>query len=587
MKATAIPFVLSLTTILRVASFSPAVSHHTRPFLKKIQTKSTTFVVRKNWSKDALFMSDGAVGLEEATLPDIFPALSESLHSLGFSTPTPIQSASAAKAVDGENLLLIAPTGSGKTLAYLLPALSKAITEDKTVLCVAPTRELAVQLMRDSLSLLSVLSNDAESAVLLAVRGADIPTPAELSTATMIIGTPQELNIVLTNVGGGYEFLAGDTLSTVVLDEVDVLLPLPPKQLRTALDKGRDKPKKDRNTPQDERRRQEQRRKLMAAKRKGTEINDSKQIITQTEKLLNLIASCRFAGGEDAMPPQILAGSATASRKTLDRLNRAMRNAAEEASSTFDLVWSKDIKACRPEGDTQKEGEEHTIRTVTVPSQVDHRYVCLPKESASSPASVLTAVANAAKVLKPKTALVFLCGEFGKANIKAKEVAKAKPSGATSKARRNSMLKNKKMASKAEMKDKAKSPTAVLSARKTCAILEKLGIDAQPLHVALGLELNVKEGDETIETPPFLVTFEGSARGLHFDGVDAVFVVGRPASAASYLHLAGRVGRASTSDGNVVIKPGTVVSVCTKGSATELDKWTRQIGGSALEELVL
>jgi superfamily II DNA/RNA helicase len=110
----------------------------------------------------------------------------------------------------------------------------------------------------------------------------------------------------------------------------------------------------------------------------------------------------------------------------------------------------------------------------------------------------------------------------------------------------------------------------------------------QPLHVALGLELNAKDDDTDAEDAPFLVTFEGSARGLHFDAVDVVFVVGRPASAASYLHLAGRVGRASArADGGVEYCPGTVVSLCTKGSATELEKWTRQIGGTSLEELVL
>ena len=82
------------------------------------------------------------------------------------------------------------------------------------------------------------------------------------------------------------------------------------------------------------------------------------------------------------------------------------------------------------------------------------------------------------------------------------------------------------------------------------------------------------------------MTFEGSARGLHFDEVDVVFVVGRPASAASYLHLAGRVGRSSADrDGNIVVRPGTVISVCTKGSATELEKWTKQIGGSELKRL--
>jgi superfamily II DNA/RNA helicase len=113
----------------------------------------------------------------------------------------------------------------------------------------------------------------------------------------------------------------------------------------------------------------------------------------------------------------------------------------------------------------------------------------------------------------------------------------------------------------------------------------------KPLHVAIGLEKNVNNDDDADkDAPPFLVTFEGSARGLHFDAVDTVFIVGRPASAASYLHLAGRVGRSSTStngDGSVVIRPGTVVSMCTKGSATELEKWTRQIGGTTLEELVL
>ena len=109
--------------------------------------------------------------------------------------------------------------------------------------------------------------------------------------------------------------------------------------------------------------------------------------------------------------------------------------------------------------------------------------------------------------------------------------------------------------------------------------------------MALGLEHNAKGVDDDQEDPPpFLVTFEGSARGLHFDNVDAVFVLGRPSSAASYLHLAGRVGRSSTSgaeDGSVLINPGTVVSLCTKGAATELEKWTKQIGGTDLKELVL
>ena len=107
-------------------------------------------------------------------------------------------------------------------------------------------------------------------------------------------------------------------------------------------------------------------------------------------------------------------------------------------------------------------------------------------------------------------------------------------------------------------------------------------------------------------SPPCLVTFEGSARGLHFEGVDTVFVVGRPRSAASYLHLAGRVGRhaaaaaaaagtargcegdgggecggvggdGGSGDGSARVLPGTVVSVTTVGGARELEAWVAQL----------
>jgi len=91
-----------------------------------------------------------------------------------------------------------------------------------------------------------------------------------------------------------------------------------------------------------------------------------------------------------------------------------------------------------------------------------------------------------------------------------------------------------------------------------CFGLAKLGIETKPLHVALGLDNEEpsknggaseegsgsggdeddESGDEsTSDLPPFLVTFEGAATGLHLDDVDTVFVVGRPSSAASYLHL--------------------------------------------------
>ena len=81
---------------------------------------------------------------------------------------------------------------------------------------------------------------------------------------------------------------------------------------------------------------------------------------------------------------------------------------------------------------------------------------------------------------------------------------------------------------------------------------------------------NHKDGGRS----PVYVTFEDSARGLHFDGVDAVFTVGLPASAASYLHLAGRTGRRLGGEG----KPGTVVTVLPPKAVSILESWSSQLG---------
>jgi hypothetical protein len=555
---------------------------------------------------------------EVLSLSELYPSLSSSLQKLGFSSPTTIQAASAGRSKE-ENLIMIAPTGSGKTLAYLLPAIEKALAVGGTVLVVAPTRELSVQLNYVASSILANLTPDGneyeseneptpDMKVLLAVKGIDAPTPEQLNAATVLVGTPLELYQVLTKIQGGLEFIAGDILTSVILDEVDVLLPPAPKELRTALD-GTDKDKKrgykdefgiirkKRNTPQDERRRQEQKRKLNAVQRSGIQMSSgSKQVVGPTDNILNLIAT-RYGSGRDIFPCQVLAGSATASRRTLDRLNKALYDAATEAASTVEVVWAGNVKACRPEVMVDEEKSEdvnlptndvqHTIRAVTVPEEVKHQYITLSKEAAASPKASMEAVKKAVEILKPKTALLFLCGDFCKSEVKQKvEVSKnirvpSERVKKTAQARKRAAMKNKKFAPPQQ-----NSPLT-FSARQACSMLTNLGIDAMPLHVALGLELNAKDTDEDADIPPFLVTFEGSARGLHIDDVDAVFLVGRPASAASYLHLAGRVGRSLPAQGGVTIRPGTVVSLCTNGSAKELEKWTKQIGGTPAEELIL
>lgn len=298
-------------------------------------------------------------------------------------------------------------------------------------------------------------------------------------------------------------------------------------------------------------------------------------------------------------------------------MNKALRSAGMEGGVVggkgLKGVWQGRINVCRPEaggdgasGDStaKEEDQVHTIRAVTVPSVVDHRYVNMSKAAVTNSHEVLTNVAKVMQKLKPKSSLLFICGEFSRSLLKEKKREGPKVTGNTSQARRNAKrrqvsIKNQKSK---DQNGNTAGGTEPLSVRKACSVLQSMGVDAQPMHVVLGLETgkgdempeeNENQDDNEVELPPVLVTFEGSARGLHFDGVDMVFVVGRPTSAASYLHLAGRVGRAMsadvTSEGTeeVEIRPGTVVSFCSKGRVTELEKWKNQVGATELEEIEL
>ena len=89
-----------------------------------------------------------------------------------------------------------------------------------------------------------------------------------------------------------------------------------------------------------------------------------------------------------------------------------------------------------------------------------------------------------------------MCGEFQKQ--KAAESTKkrvAKPGQRIQPRRgRQKTLKQKKM--EAAAASRAKAPVQGMSARMACKGLGMVGIEAKPLHVALGLEANVEETEE-------------------------------------------------------------------------------------------
>jgi superfamily II DNA/RNA helicase len=77
----------------------------------------------------------------------IAPKLLDILNRLKITSPTPIQSQSIPKAIEGNDLIGIAQTGTGKTFAYGLPMIQKLCqsTQSEKGLIVVPTRELAIQ----------------------------------------------------------------------------------------------------------------------------------------------------------------------------------------------------------------------------------------------------------------------------------------------------------------------------------------------------------------------------------------------------------------------------------------------------------
>lgn len=87
---------------------------------------------------------------------------------------------------------------------------------------------------------------------------------------------------------------------------------------------------------------------------------------------------------------------------------------------------------------------------------------------------------------------------------------------------------------------------------------------------ASGVGEQASEEGKTKSTEYLLVTGEDSVRGLHLDGLDLVFVIGRPNTPDEYVHIAGRTGRAG--------KSGKVINIVGTGKAGSLLTWEHMLG---------
>ena len=157
-------------------------------------------------------MNFSELGLTEAQL--------RACESLGYSTPTPIQTKAIPVILSGLDLIGCAETGTGKTAAFLLPIIQQISERSRPgvrVLVLAPTRELALQIQKNYTELNPVKSNRSVTVI----GGANIRRQiSDLRRgAAVVIATPGRLLDLLER--GAVNLSA---VQILVLDEADRML---------------------------------------------------------------------------------------------------------------------------------------------------------------------------------------------------------------------------------------------------------------------------------------------------------------------------------------------------------------------------
>ena len=87
---------------------------------------------------------------------------------------------------------------------------------------------------------------------------------------------------------------------------------------------------------------------------------------------------------------------------------------------------------------------------------------------------------------------------------------------------------------------------------------------------ASGVGQKASEEESRDNKEYLLVTGEDSVRGLHLDGLDLVFVVGKPNGPDEYTHIAGRTGRAG--------QPGKVINIVGAENSRSVTSWENMLG---------
>ncbi len=151
---------------------------------------------------------------------DLAEPLKKAVADLGFVTPTPIQAAALPLLLDGKDVAGQAQTGTGKTACFLLATMNRILTNPRpkdgrpSALVIAPTRELAMQIASDAVS----LSTYTDLRVVVCCGGVSWTKQQKQldDGADIVVGTPGRL---LDYIRKGV--LRLNVAKTLVVDEAD------------------------------------------------------------------------------------------------------------------------------------------------------------------------------------------------------------------------------------------------------------------------------------------------------------------------------------------------------------------------------
>ena len=149
------------------------------------------------------------------------PELLETIHSLGFKNPTPVQEKVIPLVLKKEiDLVALAQTGTGKTAAFGFPLLQKLDLKKRETqsLIIAPTRELCLQITSE----MERYSTSFRGIGVVAIYGgANINEQANKIKrgAHIVVATPGRLKDMIRR-----KMVSIQQISHCVLDEADEML---------------------------------------------------------------------------------------------------------------------------------------------------------------------------------------------------------------------------------------------------------------------------------------------------------------------------------------------------------------------------